>query len=87
MSHISKDKLAKSQAYGRDKALFSLFSLAWSQAFEFALVYSNGFAHIWDYSQNIIGPNYTGGVSLRIRHGLGLEAMACRRRGDQTKPS
>ena len=63
VSHISKDKLAKSQAYGRDKALFSLFSLAWGQASEFALVYFDGFAHIWQYSQHIIGPNYAGGVS------------------------
>lgn len=58
----SPEEIAKSQAYGRDKAWFSLANLAFDHAVGVALVWFNGFAHLWNLSGRLLGPNWSGGV-------------------------
>lgn len=60
------EEIAKSQAYGRDKALTSLFTAAYDQALSVALIWFDGFAKVWVLSEKILGPNWSGGVSLLL---------------------
>jgi STE24 endopeptidase len=53
--HFTPDVFAKSQAYGRDKAKFSLVSGLYSQVLETAIIYYGGYAWAWDVAGKALG--------------------------------
>lgn len=65
--HITPEKLAKAQAYGRDKAVFSLVNLLWSQINGASLIYFDGFARVWTYSAGLVPAVYQDGVGLVVQ--------------------
>ena len=61
--HFTPDVFAKSQAYGRDKARFSMFSGVFSQILETAILYYGGYAWAWEFAGKVLsyygyGPEY-----------------------------
>ncbi|KAF8510125.1 peptidase family M48-domain-containing protein [Hysterangium stoloniferum] len=54
-AHFTGDVFAKSQAYGKDKAKFSLVSGLFNQILETAVIYYGGYAWAWEVAGNILG--------------------------------
>jgi STE24 endopeptidase len=57
------EEIAKSQAYGRDKALFSLANGTFDFICGAALLWFDGFSRVWVWSGDLLGPERSGGVS------------------------
>jgi STE24 endopeptidase len=52
--HFTPEVFAKSQAYGRDKAKFSLFTGIYSQILESAIIYFGGYAWAWGVAGKVL---------------------------------
>lgn len=75
--HFTSEVFTKSQAYGRDKAKFSLVSGLYSQVLETTIIYYGGYAWAWEVAGKVLsyfgyGPEYQvrNGVSCMILYGM-----------------
>ncbi|KAF8576739.1 hypothetical protein K439DRAFT_1397128 [Ramaria rubella] len=73
-AHFTPEVFAKSQAYGRDKAKFSLVSSFYSQILETAILYYGGYAWAWDLAGTLLS-RYGYGSEYQIPQSILFSAI------------